>query len=260
MAARILAPASADLIDSDGGLDAWLHVPPPERAAERLGVYRAGYPVRVYDALAETYPALAHLIGTPAFEALAHRYAASVPLTSYNLNDAGAQMAAFLRHDALTGPLPCLPDLAELEWCVARAFHATERPPLDPRAVPWTVEQWANAALVFQASVAVVSSAWPLLDLWAARDRPPDEIDLERRGVSEHVVVRRAGLIVRCESIGADEALALQLLLEGRCLGATTERFAADGFDPSAVLTWFSRWMSAGMIADAIPTVRTDPD
>jgi hypothetical protein len=260
MAARILAPASADLIDSGGRLDAWLHVPEPARAAERLGVYRGGYPARIYDSLAETYPALAHLIGKPAFDALAHRYAVSVPLTSYNLNDAGAQMAAYLQRDALTANLGFLPDLAELEWRVARAFHATERPPLDPRALRWTVEQWANAALHLQASVAVVSSAWPLLDLWTARDMPRDEIDIELQGRPDHIVIRRAGLIVRCESVGADEALALQLLLNGRCLGETTERFAADGVDPGVVLAWFSRWTSAGMIADATATERTGSD
>ena len=57
---------------------------------------------------------------------------------------------------------------------------------------------------------------------------------------------------MRCESVAADEALALQLLLDGRSLGETTERFEADGLDPSVVLAWFSRWTSAGMIADAV--------
>lgn len=233
-------------------LDAWLHVPAPESAAARLHVYTGGYPVRVHDSLAETYPALAHLIGEPAFESLAQRYAAVVPLTSYNLNDAGAQMAAFLRHDVLTGDRPFLPDLAELEWRVARAFHASDGPPLDPRVLRWTVDQWANAVLQFQPSVAVVAAPWPLLDLWTARDTPRDAIDIELQGHPDHIVIRRTGFIVRCESVAADEALALQLLLEGRCLGETTERFEAEGLDPSVVLAWFSRWMGAGMIADAM--------
>ena len=252
MAARILGPASADLVDPGATLDAWLHVPEPERAAERLRVYRGGYPVRVHDSLAETYPALAHVVGEPAFDALAHRYATSMPLTSYNLNDAGAEMPAFLRHDVLTDTLPFLPDLAGLEWHVARAFHAAERPPLDPRALPWSVDQWSNAVLHFQPSVAVVSSAWPLLDFWTARETPRDAIDTELHGHPDHIVIRRAGFIVRCESVAADEALALQLLLDGRCLGEVTERLDADGHDPNAVLALFSRWTSAGMIADAI--------
>jgi putative DNA-binding protein len=254
MAARILGSASSNLVGSGSILDAWLHVPAPERADERLRVYSGGYPARVHDSLAETYPALAHVVGEPAFVALAHRYAASVPLSSYNLNDAGAQMHAFVRDDVLSGDFPYLPDLAELEWRVACAFHARERSPLDPRALHWSVDQWANAVLQFQPSVAVVSSAWPLLDLWTARETPREAIDIELHGRPDHLVIRRTGFIVRCESIAADEALALQSLLEGRRLGETTERFEAEGHDPSLVLAWFSRWTSAGMIADA----RTD--
>jgi hypothetical protein len=251
MAARILGSAATDLVGSAPTLGAWLQVPAPESGDERLRVYSGGYPARVHDALAESYPALAHWVGEPAFVALAHRYAASVPLTSYNLNDAGARMPAFVRDDVLTGDFPFLPDLAVLEWRVACAFHARERSPLDPRALQWTIEQWAKAVLQFQPSVAVVSSAWPLLDLWTARETPREASDIELHGRPDHLVVRRTGFIVRCESVAADEALALQMLLDGRCLGETTERFESDGHDASLVLAWFSRWMSAGLIVDA---------
>src|SRR5262245_53362998 len=99
MAASILPGAPAD---SSTSLDAWLHVPPPARIADRLAVYRDGYPVRVAESLAETYPAVAHALGDRAFAALVDRYVAAVPQTSYNLNDAGAELPAFLRDD------PCM--------------------------------------------------------------------------------------------------------------------------------------------------------
>jgi hypothetical protein len=251
MAARILGSASAERGDCGAALDDWLHVPNPARVAERLDVYAGGYPARIHDALAESYPAVANLVGACAFHALAQRYAAAVRLTSYNLNDAGAPMAGFLRDDALADDMPFLPDLAALEWRVARAFHAAERPPLDPRTLGWGIEEWANAVLRFQPAVAVVSSAWPLLDLWVARDTPRDAIDVALHGRPDHVVVRRVDLVVRCESVSAAEAHALRLLLEGACLAAATERLEADGHDPAAVLAWFSRWAGEGMIAGA---------
>lgn len=251
MAARIIAARSPSP-DDDAALEGWLRVPDSVSPTERLHVYCAGYPARVRDSLAETYTAVADLVGDDAFAALADRYAASVPLTSYNLNDAGAQLPAFLRHDRLRDERPFLPDLAELEWRVAVAFHAAERPALDPRALAWTVEDWANAVLQFQPAVTVLSSAWPLLDLWTARDTVRDAIDIELRGRPEHIIVRRAGLIVRCESVSAHEALTLQLLLDGHQLGESVERLEADGHDPSVVLAWFSRWTSASMIAGAV--------
>ena len=251
MAARLVGPLSADSSDPDEALDAWLCVPPPQRAADRLRIYQDGYPARVCDSLADSYPALARLLGEQAFAALARRYAAAVPLASYNLDHAGAHMAAFLRRDALTRERPFLPDLAQLEWRVAVALHAAERPPLDPHRLGWSVDQWAAALLHFQPSVAVVSSRWPILDLWAARQTPgtPAQIDLDDR--PEDIVVRRVGYAVRCESVCAGESLALRFLLAGQCLADATARVEAAGGTPDAVRAWFSRWMAAGMIAAA---------
>jgi uncharacterized protein len=255
MAARILGSASADLCDADR-LDDWLHVPSPARVGERLEVYAGGYPARVHDALAESYPVVANVLGHCAFHALSQRYATAVPLTSYNLNHAGAGLAAFLRADAVAQELPFLPDLAALEWHVARAFHAADGAPLDPRALGWSVDDWGNAVLHFQPSVAVIASEWPLLDLWASRETPRDTAEVTRLAQSEHLVIRRVDLVVRCEAVSAAEAQALRGLLDGRCLAAVAGRLEADGFDPAEVLTCFGRWVGEGMIAFATAAAR----
>jgi hypothetical protein len=244
MAARILGCTSADAAPP---LD-WLAVPPTATAAERLLVYANGYPARVRDALADTCPALARLVGDAAFTALARRYAATVPLTSYNLNDAAARLPAFLRTDALGGEWPCLPDLAAFECQVAQAFHARERTPLDPTALSWTLDEWDRAVLELQPSVAVMASRWPLLDLWQAVAPPAAAV---AEDVPRELLIRRAGLTVRCEPIGAGEALALRLLLAGHTLGASMERLDAAGHDPAAVSAWCARWMQNGMVAGA---------
>lgn len=230
-------------------LAGWLDVPAPARPAERLQVHAQGYPARIHDALADTYPAVARLLGGPAFRALAQRYAAAVPLASYNLNDAGAGLGELLRHDPAGREQPVLADLAELEWRVARAFHAVERAPLDPGRLGWTVNDWAAAVLQFQPAVAVLSSAWPLLAIWA-----DSESAETRPQIAEHLLIRRAGLVVRCEAIAAEECAALRLLLAGHALGESMERLAATGIDPSAVSEWFARWVAAGMLAGACRT------
>ena len=250
MAARLLGPARGELVDV-AELDEWLHVPNPARTAERLHVYAGGYPARIQESLAESYPAVARIVGDATFDALAQRYAAAVALTAYNLNDAGARMPAFLRHDPLSQCHVFLPDLAELEWRVAQAFHAEEQAALDPRALGWSMDDWAHAVLQFQPSLAVLSSDWPLLAVWAARDLPADPRPITRLHEPEHLIVRRAGHIVRCESVAAAEARALALLLDDGHLFRIAEQLEAEGIEPDAVLGWFSRWMSAGMIAGA---------
>lgn len=244
MAARILGPAAGDLSDPGDVFDAWVQVPAHASAGERMDVYAAGYPSRLYDALLDTYPAVAALAGAEAFAALAGRFAAAAALTSYNLNDVGADLPAFLRTDRLAVELPYLPDLAELEWRVAAAFHAAERPPLDPRRLGWTIEEWATAVLEFQPAVAVLSSPWPLLDLW-------EHHRLDVAPQPQHVVVRRVDLIVRCEVVAAEEARCLQLLLGRRSLAQTAEQLERDGVDPSIVTDAFSRWTAAGMVVGA---------
>jgi hypothetical protein len=110
-------------------LGRWLAVPPGSRPSDRLAVYVDGYPARLHDALGEQFPAVTRLVGAARFHALVHRYLRAAGLRSYNLNDAGAEMSAFLRADALGAELPFLADLADLEWAVVRAFHATDGPP-----------------------------------------------------------------------------------------------------------------------------------
>src|SRR6478736_4059531 len=107
-------------------------------------------------------------------------------------------MSAFLRADALGAELPFLADLADLEWAVVRAFHATDGPPvgaaelaaIDPAAL-------LAGAVRFQPSVAVRESAWPIRALWVARDAAPGAIDIDL-SAGERVLVRRAGFAATC--------------------------------------------------------------
>lgn len=248
LASAIVQPDT--LLPDAGGVAALLVAPPQGTTLTRLQVYAGGYPARVHEALGETYPALAHVLGAAPFDRLVHRYADAVPLRSYNLNDAGAQLPEFLRRDPLSDSLPFLPDLAALEWQVTRAFHAYEEPPLDPAPLAaWSLDDWAGAVLRLQPSVALVRSDWPIREIWEARGTPVEEIDIDMRDRPDRVLVHRLGFDVHCESIGDDEALALEMLLAGRTLGELNQQLANSGHDPAAVSGCFAGWMQRGLIA-----------
>ncbi len=245
-AARVLPTGVATgLADARCELDQWLAVPTRSVLAERLSVYRDGYPARIAEALDEAYPAVAAVLGEQVFAAVVGRYVETVALTAYNLNDAGAGLAAFLRTEVLSETLPFLADLAVLEWHVTRAFHAHDTPPLEPRTLPWTAEDWAGATLGFQPSVAVVWSRWPLFALWSAPTRARELLCDQ----PDHVLVCRRGTTVRCESVCADEARTLRLLLEGRTLAEAIAHVPGTG--AQTVSAWFSRWIASGMVAGA---------
>jgi hypothetical protein len=250
LAASILAPQHPEKVATGArGLGSWITAPAGVVLSDRLAVYVNGYPARIQEALNEVFPALAHVVGPNTFAALIARYVAAVPLYSYNLNDAGENLADFLRTDELGDKLPFTPDLALLEWYVARAFHASERPPVDLSAfASWRLEDWDRAVLHFQPSVAVVRSAWPIREIWEARETPREEIDIDLQDRPDVVFVRRNGLEVQCTSINPIEADVLQELLDGKSLGDVSNNLIEQGQDAADVSRWFAGWMQAALI------------
>ncbi len=230
-------------------IDALVDVPPRGDVLERLQVYAAGYPARISESLKESFPAVAHVLGEGAFHALVHRYIAGVAFGSYNLNDAGAALPRFLETDQLSRDLPFLPDLARLEWQVARAFHAHEQPPFDAMAAAdWTLDDWAQVTMRFQPSVALVESDWPIRAIWECRRTPIEDIDLDLQNRADRVLVRRSGDAVVCESIDDAEAEALGALLAGQTLGDVITTRGEHGDTAAVVAAWFTRWTSLGLI------------
>ena len=219
----------------------------------RLAVYADGYMARIRQALAEAYEAVHQVLGETAFTKLAHSYARAVPSSERDLGAVGRHLPAFLTDWPLTQQLPFLPDLARLEWSVREAFHAFEEPPLDAAALAqFPLEAWERTQLVFQPSVKVIISRWPIRDLWAARTQPRESIDIDLVNRPQRVLVCRRGLTVICELIEVTPAMLLDGLLAGRSLGAVCEEHSREprgaALDPQTVTAWFAQWVRAGLI------------
>ena len=217
---------------------------------ERLSVYTAGYQVRIQEALAEVYEAVRHVAGESAFAELSRAYAGRYPSQDYNLSFTGRHFPEFLRCAPLTQRLPFLPDLAMLEWAVCEAFHAFQQPPVTPDALTTlSLEDWTNARLLFQPSVRVVESAWPIVDIWEARARPRDEVSIELVDRPQRVLVFRHELQVRCSIVEAPHAALLNGLLAGRTLGELCAELAGRFTEtPLPIADWCAQWMQAGLI------------
>jgi len=244
-AARLLAVQR----NEETTLEKWLCAPPRGDRNERLAVYANGYPARVEEALRETFPAVAHLLGSHGFADLTLRYTRARPPLAYNLNNIGAALPAYLVFDPANVDLPFLADVAELEWRLSRAFHAREQTPLDPAATRgWTIDDWPRAVLRFQPSLALVCSPWPIRTLWELRDTPREQIDLDLRDRPERVAVYRSGREVCCELLDESEARALLAAIAGRALGEVADQLAADGHTAESAFAWLPRLRAHGVI------------
>jgi len=236
------------LLNPQGGVD----------GVERLSVYAEGYVERTRQALEEVYEAIRHLLGARRFAQLSRAYAETVPSRTYNLSRRGEALPEFLAGHPLTREFPFLPDLARLEWRVNQAFHAAEQPPMDStRLSAFSLDAWQRMRLIFQPSVSLVASDWPILDLWDARTRPVAEVSLELIDRPQRVLVFRAGVQVRCELLGDPPFHLMDALLSGRSLGEACEALAARaaqaGHEPPSPTDWFARWVRDGLLIGCEP-------
>lgn len=217
---------------------------------DRLQVYADGYPARVAESLKETYEAVKHVLGEGMFLRVAAEYADTRPSVSFDLGMAGRNFSAFLKNARVTEKLPFLPELAQLEWRVAEAFHAYDAAPMDPAALAaFAPEDWERLVFAFRPSVTLFRSAWPVVDLWRARRTPIEEFDLELANRPQNVLVHRVGFKVACEALESEEFRVLEGLLAGRTLGAVCDELAA-GLPDDADLpldVWFGRWSGLGL-------------
>jgi hypothetical protein len=165
------------------------------------------------------------------------------------LNDVGRGLPRFLRRDPLAAALPFLPDLAELEWKMSRAFHATERPPADTAGLAALCEdEWTRVVFELQPGVGTVVSRWPIRTLWesqpAGRASPGGT-----GGDGETAIVYRRGLVVRLESAGRSEVRTLAAVRRGATLSAALEAALGHGVPAVEAAAWPGRWQRLGILS-----------
>ncbi len=258
---------------------------------ERMAVYANGYLARIRESLKEVYETVYHLLGENDFTVLSHAYAEAYHSSDYNLNFAGRHLAEFLHvilrpetagrsgEESQNGilrfaqddkalldafkPFPFLIDLVKLEWLIWEAFHAFDQKPLSPgQMAQASPEDWENARIIFQPSVGLVSSSWPILDIWRRRRTEAgtdsaagqvlrNSIDLNTCPDQNRyrVLVSRKRNQVQCEFVDEIQYKLLEGFLAGRSLGAVCEELTDATDDQiSSISTWFSSWVRGGLI------------
>ena len=244
MKERILAHGHA------GKVGAFLNKQGGASGEERMAVYADAYVARMMEALSETYEAVKHLLGNEAFVELTESYMEAHPSHSYNLNDVGESMPEHLSLSRFLEKLPFLPDLARLERQVARSFHAFEDAAFEPsKLAGYSEEDWERLRVYFQPSVVVISSCWPVFDVWNARKTPLSELNIVLEGRPQDVLVMRRGLDVVCELVDSAQTELIRALQRGEALGESCARLAeAEDAGKLPVGEWFSSWASRGLI------------
>lgn len=142
----------------------------------RLSIYRNNNLQGLMATLAERYELCKQILGDACFDQFAKRYSLRHPLNELNLNHYGALFSQYieqeivsLSHDnaAFIG-FEYLGDLAQLEWCIHRAYYAPDRVSARPISDMARLSQTEQESIQFKLGpdVELLSSTYGVGELW----------------------------------------------------------------------------------------------
>jgi hypothetical protein len=214
----------------------------------RLAIYRDMYPMRMHDAMAVDYPALAKFLGEEKFHELVDRYTEHHPSQSYTLNRLGDPFPEFLRGTDTpvcadrTDKSVCptfLHDLARLELAMTEVFDAEETPELDP-AVFGSIGP--DSRLKTIAAFQLHAFDYPVNDFFQSFRDGEELVEPERQKTWIAFHRRDYGVFrLTLEERAYD-------FLSALCDGATiVEAIDGTGATQDELFGWFRDWSAAGI-------------
>ena len=225
---------------------------PPLSVADRLGIYRNAYRVRLIEALDDTYPVLHALLGDEVFVALGEGFVSAHPSVHRSIRWYGGELSEFLSRCPPYAEQPILAELALLEWTLAEVFDAPDAEPI-PRAALSSIDAsaWSGLHFEFHPSLRRLHLHWNTTAVWQAmshEEAPPDPV------CADHPVpwlLWRQNLQNYFRSMAADEAAALDLGRSGANFGEICEALAEwlpDDEIPLRAATLLGTWADSGII------------
>ena len=209
-----------------------------EPSSERLAVYRRNVLANLHDALAAAYPVVRRLVGEAFFREAAERFTQAYPSRSGDLHRFGAALAPFLDDYPPARELAYLPDVARLEWEIARAFHAADARRLSVRALDALSEdERARIRFHLQPAARLVASPHPILAIWEA-NQPGRDGTPERSAGADRVLVHREGFTVRARGLSPLDWRFLESIARGELLGDIADDPAVGAQLESQLLQW----------------------
>jgi hypothetical protein len=214
-------------------------------ATARLRIHRHHVRQSLVAALAATFPTVNSLVGDAFFRALGKAFVTESPPDSPVLAAYGARFPAFIESFSPAGGLPYLADTARLDWALNHAFHAVRSPRLKRAALRcMTSEQLVALRLLVAADVTLLTSAYPLGQIWhACQPGAPDaEVDLASGGASLLVMRQRDDAVFA--HLDPGDAAFVGAIGRGAPVGEAAQRAQAvwSAFDPAQSFRRLLEW------------------
>lgn len=210
--------------------------------AARLGVYRRNSLAIFETALGRTYAVVLRRAGEGAFRQYAREYRAAHPSPSGDLYWVGEAFPRWLQQRLAGSDYAWLAELARLEWLCEEILCAGESAPAalgELGHVP--PERLADVRFEFQPWLRLLTSPYPVWQVWRANQPGEDGAPVDLATGPEHVVLGRAGSDLVLRSVPMAEYEFVRQLHAGATLGEALESagLAVEALGPT--LDWLFR-------------------
>jgi hypothetical protein len=242
------------LLGAQSAISAAIVDAPPLPIADRLGIYRNAYQIRLIEALGETYPMLHKVLGDEVFSALGEAFVAAYPSVHRSIRWYGRELGEFLRSRPPYADQPIFAELAEFEWTLAEVFDAPDAQSL-PRAALSAIDpaEWAGLTFRLHPSLRRLGLSWNAPAVWRSmsHDETPPQPELSEQPTLW--LLWRQNLQNFFRSLDPVESAALDSALRGDAFADLCAALAAwlpEEQIPLRAATLLGSWADSGIIVE----------
>lgn len=227
---------AAALLDPDHTPPDGLGAPGQPDADRRFAVYRNNVIVALTQALGDTFPVIAKLLGPTNFRNIAGVHVRAHPPVSPLMMRYGGDFPQFLADFPPLAHLPYLADVARLEDALRLSYHAADMSPIADRDLAAIPDRDLPACRIrLVPAVHLIRSDWPVHGIWIY-NRMPGAPQPPAGG--QCVLITRPVFDPEMQVIPAAAATFVQQLQAGQSLGVADAAACADdpAFDLAGLL------------------------
>ncbi len=197
---------------------------------QRVEVYRTNARSLHVSVLVDVFCVCEKILGNDYFKQIAKNYFNQHPSQSSDLNEYGKAFPKYLQSLILKRPelkeFQYLADLAHLEWNIQKAHFSKDNINLDVTGYQKKCAQdGGNTVLLLQPSVSVMSSMFPVTELWGMHQSDEREGVIESSRQCQYLCIHRKEFQVSQQKISADVYILMKAMQDGKNLLAIAELF-----------------------------------
>ena len=229
------------LKDDDSALQPHVRRLPRLPFATQISIYRNNANNARILALEESHPVCVKILGRRYFRQVAKAFLLAHPSRHPDLNRYGAELASFIAKLTRTREelrdFAYLPDLAQLEYLHHRCYYRKDDVRTDCVRLGQTGATGRQPRVFLNHTVALMSSAFPVFEIWRAHQHPNPQTGFEQPPQPRRICIYREGSRPRIEEIRESDYRILQRAAHAPLLGELIGELESDGHWPGRAIS-----------------------